>query len=141
MNILHRQRGFTLLEAIVAMVIVASAGTALFSWLNTNLNTVYRIQQVQERDMAIRLGLEWMETINPSLEPHGSVDFEGYRIHWQGEPVEPPRDGAGLRGGQSLFQIALYQMLVRVEPPGQAAVEFTLRRTGYEQVRTPPFVQ
>lgn len=141
MNTRNSQRGFTLLEAIVAMVILASAGSALFAWLNTNLLTVNRIQAIQHRDEATRLGLEWMETVNPSNQPQGSVDFNGYRIQWQGQPLQPPRDGSGLRGGQSLFQVTLYQMQVRVEPPDRPAVEFTLRRTGYEQVRTPPFLE
>ena len=34
----NTQRGFTLIEAIVAMVLIASTGMALFSWINSNLN-------------------------------------------------------------------------------------------------------
>ena len=138
MNTRNNQRGFTLLEAIVAMVVLASVGSALFAWLNTNLLTVHRIQTIQHRDEATRIGLEWMETVNPARQRQGSADFDGYRIHWQGQPLQPPRNGSGLRGGQSLFQLTLYKMQVRVEPPGRPAVEFTLRRTGYEQVRIPP---
>ena len=35
-------RGFTLLEAIVAMVLISAMGGALFAWINTELQALER---------------------------------------------------------------------------------------------------
>ncbi len=42
----NRQHGFTLIEAIVALVLIATAGMALFSWINSNIITLNRIQEI-----------------------------------------------------------------------------------------------
>jgi len=134
---MKRAQGFTLLEAIVALVIFASVGMALFAWMNTNLNTVARIQSIQERDAAIRVGLEWIETINPMDRPSGTESFEALEISWESEAIRPRQDGTGPTGGESYYQIALYEVAVEVSRPGRSPVEFSVRRAGYEQVRFP----
>jgi len=40
----QRQRGFTLLEAVVAMVLISGAGAALFAWINSELGALARVQ-------------------------------------------------------------------------------------------------
>ncbi|MFN7475909.1 MAG: prepilin-type N-terminal cleavage/methylation domain-containing protein [Burkholderiales bacterium] len=37
--------GFTLLEAIVALVLLTTAGLALFSWINNGFDSLQRIER------------------------------------------------------------------------------------------------
>src|SRR3974377_946954 len=66
-----QQRGFTLLEAVVALVLIGTTGMALMAWINTGLETVARVQDASARGEALRNALEQMQTVNPLLEPNG----------------------------------------------------------------------
>ncbi|MCA3034435.1 MAG: type II secretion system protein, partial [Rhodocyclaceae bacterium] len=45
-------RGFTLLEAIVALVLLSTAGLVLFSWINASFDGLARIEQSNARAAA-----------------------------------------------------------------------------------------
>lgn len=131
-----RQNGFTLLEAVVAMVLISGAGAALFSWINTELDSVARLQQSNARAEAMVNVLELMHTVNPMLTPEGTVSFAAYRLTWTAREVTPMQDGLSYPRGISLYQLALYDTLVRViNPDGTPWFDFTLRQVGYKKVR------
>jgi len=129
------QRGFTLLEAIVALVLLASTGIALLSWINTNLMSLQRVQQAQQRQQAIQNALVFMETINPLEKPQGKETIGIYQIDWNATAIELPKDGVTSIGGISLFQVGLYETEVKVMVKKDLLAQFTLRQTGYKQVR------
>lgn len=129
------QRGFTLLEAIVALVLLASTGIALLSWINTNLMSLQRVQQAQQRQQAIQNALVFMETINPLEKPQGKETIGIYQIDWNATAIELPKDGVTSIGGISLFQVGLYETEVKVMVKKDLLAQFTLRQAGYKQVR------
>ncbi|MDY6994181.1 MAG: type II secretion system protein, partial [Pseudomonadota bacterium] len=90
---LNKQQGFSLLEAIVALVLVATTGMALLDWINTNLITLRRVSAVQQRQTAIRNALTFMELVNPLVDPKGQEKFDLFTIRWQAKPLELPKDG------------------------------------------------
>lgn len=132
----NRQAGFTLLEAIVAMVLVATIGMALFSWINTNVISLNRIQSANAQVEATANILEYMNTVNPMLVPEGKADLGTYRLHWKTEALTAIQDGANYPQGISLYQLALYRTTVNVEQSGgQPWFELSLRQVGYKKVR------
>jgi general secretion pathway protein I len=131
-----RQRGFSLLEAVVAMVLISGAGAALFSWINSELASVSRLQQSNAKAEAMVNVLELMHTVNPMLTPEGTASFAAYRLTWNAKAVTPVQDGLTYPRGISLYQLALYDTLVRVDnPDGMPWFDFTLRQVGYKRVR------
>ncbi len=130
-----QQHGFTLLEAIVALVLLASTGIALLNWINTNLMSLQHIQQAQQRNQAIRNTLAFMETINPLEQPTGEENLGIYQINWNATALKLPKDGVTSGGDLSLFQIGLYQTEVTIKLKKQPLAHFTLRQVGYKQVR------
>ena len=75
------QHGFSLLEVIVALVLITSTGMALFSWMNTNTMSLQRVQFVQQRNIATRNALMYINTINPLQTPQGSTTLGLSLIH------------------------------------------------------------
>lgn len=138
----QRQRGFTLIEAIVALVLMATTGMALFSWVNSNIITLNRVQASNTQDAATANALEYLSGINPMATPEGSAALGSYKLLWQAKPIADPRDGASYPVGISLYQIGLYQTEVSIERlDGQAWFAFRLQQVGYKKVRDvrPPF--
>ncbi|MGZ8218727.1 type II secretion system protein [Methylomagnum sp.] len=132
----RRQRGFTLLEAIVALVLIGSAGMALFGWLNSSLISLSRIRDANAIAEAKLNVLEFMNTVNPMLKPEGEVALGTYRARWKAEATTAIQDNVGYPRGIGLYQLALYRTAVKVErDDGAAWFEFALKQVGYKKVR------
>lgn len=133
----RRLAGFSLLEAIVALAILASAGLALFASLNGAVRMTDRASRSLQADTAVANALAWVETVNPMLAPTGEQALGDYTLRWRAEPVEPPRDGATDFLQPGLYRVGLYRMQLELWRDGQIEREFELRRAGFQQVRQP----
>lgn len=125
-----RQRGFSLLEAVVAMVLISGAGYALFGWINSNIMTLNSIREANARAEATQNILEYMNAVNPMLKPSGNASLGQYKIRWEATPVTLVQDGNGL------YQLALYDTQIKAEN-GQSNpwFDFRLRQVGFKKVR------
>lgn len=131
------QRGFSLLEAVVAMVLISGAGYALFGWVNSNIMALNRIHETNARSAATQNILEYMDTINPMQKPEGAAALGNYNIRWTAKPATLIQDGSAFPEGISLYQLALYETLVNVETGDKTPwFSFQLRQVGYKKVRT-----
>ena len=131
-------RGFTLLEVIVALVLVATTGMALFSWINSSLDTMSRVMEKNNSILAARNALAWIRTVNPMLKQNGTIYDGDLEISWHSVPVAPTRMGSGHLGGTSLYQLGLYDTDVKVVKQGRIIYSFTVRQAGFRQVH--PFL-
>jgi general secretion pathway protein I len=132
----RKQHGFTLIEAIVALVLIATTGMALFSWINSNIITLNRVQEINAENAATVNAVEYMHDINPMISPEGQTNLGSYRLSWKAEATTEPRDGAGYPYGIGLYQLGLYQNKVTVQKSdGQFWFAFTLQQVGYKKVR------
>ena len=130
--------GFTLLEAIVALVIFASVGSALYAWITVSLNGITRVEASRQRDEAIQAGLAMIEHVNPMAQPQGSLSAGHYMVSWTSEPIKSPRDGLTPAGQVSLYRVGLWRVQVTVEG-SKEPVRFTTRKAGWQQSRVPEF--
>ena len=130
------QRGFTLLEAIVALVLIGTMGMALFGWINNTLLSLHRIQDANAVAEAKLNALAYMDTVNPMLRPDGKAALGAYRLSWQATAATAIQDNTGYPRGVGLYQLALYDTQVKVErADGEAWFEFALKQVGYKKAR------
>jgi general secretion pathway protein I len=132
----RKQRGFTLIEAIVSLVLIATTGMALFSWINGNIITLNRVQEINAENAATVNAVEYMNSINPMLTPEGKINLGSCRLSWKTEAGAELRDGVGYPFGTSLYKLSMYQTKVTVQKPDeQFWFAFTLQQVGYKKVR------
>lgn len=137
----RKQSGFTLIEAIVALVLVGTTGMALFGWINSNIITLNRVQEINAENVATVNAVEYMNNINPMISPEGQANLDSCRLSWKAEASAESRDGAGYPYGVSLYQLNMYQTSVIVQKPdGQFWFDFTLQQVGYKKVREIPLI-
>lgn len=133
---MRRSKGFTLLEAMVALVLIGGAGMALFTWVNSSIVALRRVESANARSDAIANVIEYMQGVNPMLNPEGKADFGSYQISWKSAPLTAKVDGTGNPSGVSLFQLSLYETsidAVKSDDPRWFDLKLTL--VGYKKVR------
>lgn len=133
---MSRQHGFTLIEAIVALVLIATTGMALFSWINSNIMTLNRVQLTNAENAATSNILDYMNTVNPMATPDGTARLGAYSIDWKSVAIVDLRDGAGYPYGVSLYQFGLYQTKITIKKTsGEFWFALNLQQVGFKRVR------
>ncbi len=129
--------GFALLEAIVALAILAAVGMALFAAINQTVQMVSRAETAREADSALLNAVAWLETVNPAQQPEGTQQLGDVELHWTSQPVEPPLDGSTGSFVPGLYKVGLYDMHLELRREGAVLTDAVVRRVGYVQVRAP----
>lgn len=134
---MRRESGFTLLEAIVALAILAAGSMALFAALNGALRSIERAEAAARLDTATENALDHLEVLNPMQQPQGQVVLGEYTMRWRAEPVLGPTDNLTDYLQPGLHEVGLYAIDAELWLDGRVAGRFTLRRAGWRQVRQP----
>ena len=140
MTRLEARRGFSLIEALVALAVAAMALTALFALQQQLASAQHRHQKALELVTLQRNAMALTEDLNPSLEPAGARPLgRGRTMRWTSTPLTPPRTQIGLPSGEGRYELRLYRVTIVISDGGGAAlgrVEFD--RTGWRALRRSP---
>jgi len=132
------EAGFTLLEGLVAIALLAGTMFAIFTLVGGVLSSANSVGRSNETAQVTLNALEVMSAVNPMLQQTGRIDLGPYAVSWKSEATTPVSDGVGYPVGVSLYQLAVYNTSVRVEGPGAALLAaFDLRQVGFRRVRDP----
>lgn len=134
-NLASRQQGFSLLEAIVALTIMATSLLALYAWLSTSTLALRHVSDSSLSLQDARSALALMETVNPMTEPSGSRTLPPLEIRWKVLPLTDRRIGMSPAGGATQFDLRLYQVEVEVYRSDILVREFEIRKAGWEIAR------
>jgi general secretion pathway protein I len=120
-----RHRGFGLLEALVALVLLSSVGFALLAWVHQNLDTAHRLRSFYLEQDARRVALDWVRTVNPMEKPEGEIRYSSLRITWKATSLSQPISQAGYPQGIGRHEVALFNTTISVFRPDDAQPWFT----------------
>lgn len=135
-----RERGFGLLEAIVALAILAGAGLALFSWIGQTVIDVRRVEEAQARAALQLTAMGLVANVNPFAEPKGERRVGALRVQWNSALIEPLRYSLPFAGAASpRWQVGLYRLdVVGVDDAIGTRVEFSLEQVGLNGLAVQP---
>ncbi len=131
-------RGFTLLEAIVALTILSMGLMAAFSWFNQGILHLIRINDLALEEVVTEEVLSRLELEDFAYKGSGSYQLEDYIINWQATPMEPTKEGVSAMGGRSLYDISLYNIELELSYKGRLISTPTTRITQSKKVRLSP---
>lgn len=131
-----RQRGFTLLEAIVALSVLAMAAMALYGWLNSSLILLKRVDDVYQSIEAVESTLEWVSTLDPYEQSEGEQDIAGTSLHWRFVPVGSPQAANDMYGNLSVNDAQLFTAYITISRDGKPLASFELLQLGLQQQRS-----
>lgn len=128
------QGGFSLLEAIVALMLVTMLSMTAFAWINNLLLSVTKIESNAYDNYLERNVTEFLSDINVMLRPTGSQAFATLTISWNAELVEPIKRGKNMSGGATPFELGLYNVVVTVVNDENDPVTFNMIKVGYRSL-------
>lgn len=130
----RRVSGFTLLEAIVALVLLTTAGFALFSWINASFDALNRIETNNARAAAEINALEYLKTVNPYVTPEGEEKLGEVSMRWRARAVTDIKPNITDAQTFGIFVVALYDVEVTLESlPKLPRYAFNVRQMGYKR--------
>ena len=132
-----RQKGFGVLEALVALVLLSSVGLTLLAWIQQNLDTLQRLRGVYAEVDARKSVLAWSRTLNPLEQPSGDVSIGTLRIAWKATATSGPVPQIGYPAGVGLHDLALYDVSISVFRPNEPDPWFsqTIVCVGHKKAR------
>lgn len=128
-------RGFTLIEAIVAVAIVGIALVPIIIFVSQMVAGLARAGDSNARHLAQQSLIEFLEPLNPLEQPTGEDRLGDLIVRWQSNNLVPPnsisRTGAGLAG----FSLGFYNVTVSVDRVGTGPwFSFDMRKVGYRRI-------
>jgi len=132
---LARIAGFTLLEAIVALVIFSSAAIGIYGWINVNLISLNRVAEVADAELVVQSSLERLKLVDLTSEAEGAFNVGEYLVSWQAELMEPVRLGRTAQGAIGLYDLGLYKIDLELTKNGRFVSHFDYRYCSRKQAR------
>lgn len=132
---MRRPDGFTLLEAIVAMVIMATSLLALYSWLSANTLALNRVQAQTRSLEDARAALAALADVNPVVNPNGERKVGPLVVRWTSSTVAERRPGLSEAGMSTQFDHELFLVSAEVSRDGRLIREFSFRKAGWAVAR------
>ena len=132
----QRQAGFTLLEAIVALVLMSSALGALYTWVNTDLIALRRAEAVIATQNIVQETVRQLQLLPLEDGAGGQLHVSGYTVDWRAKLVEPMAPGRSPRGPIGLYDHRLYEVAFDISAASVELGSWSLRQARYVQART-----
>jgi general secretion pathway protein I len=131
----YRSRGFTLLEAIVALAIFSMVAIGIYSWINTNLITLNRLAEVAATEQVLNSSVERLKLVDMSKETSGRFNVNGYWVEWNAALLEPWKNGVTATGAIGLYDLGLFNIKLTFTKDDRLVGGYEYRHTAYKQVR------
>jgi len=127
--------GFTVLELLVAIAILAAALVPLLTLQQSNTRAALAVERAQARLAADRQALAYLRGVNPARRQSGETALGEARMTWRGEPVGAARPVRTTDGQSSRFDLQRYRVTVRITGPDRPAREWAVTLLGWRPRR------
>jgi prepilin-type N-terminal cleavage/methylation domain-containing protein len=131
------KRGFSLVEAIVALVVLSLVFSAVWGWFGTAATSTARIERALALPEVFSQFTVHLELESLRNTPGGVFDIGEYQVTWNVEEVKNSKQARYRR--QPAWVVTLYTIKAQVSRYGQPVSAFNTQLV--QQWRDPDYVQ
>ncbi len=135
---MSRRRGFSLIEALVALIVASMALLAVYALQEQLARGQLRYQRALAAAGLRRDAMALTEEVNPMSEPVGERPLAGgRRVRWTSTPLTDPRPNAGYPSGVGRYEVRLYRLSVLIlDAQGRRIDSVAFDRLGWRRLDT-----
>jgi prepilin-type N-terminal cleavage/methylation domain-containing protein len=139
---LKKSNGFSLLEVIMAMVVLSVSLLPLFAIFGSYLNAMRTMSNENEKVQARDQILSYMNGVNPFTEKEGNFELGTLSFSWNATPIVENIENVDSNNGRvnkGSFKVSLYDTQINaIKPNNDKWLEFSIRQIGYEKKQNEP---
>ena len=132
---LSRVSGFTLVEAIVALVVLSMSLMATYGWIQLSAEMLIKTDEVSIQEVGLNLLVEELQGNDFSEQTGGEYKYGQLSFNWVAEPYEETRVGRNGLGLQSSYDHTLYVISIMVFRDVTLVASYRLRLVNSVLVR------
>mgnify|MGYP000448128161 CR=1 FL=1 len=137
LRIVYHSKGFTLVEALVALVILSATFTATWGWFNTAVRNTTSIERAVRLPTLFDEFIEHLRLVNLKSTRSGTVEIDDYTLVWQANENRVSTQEYYRR--QPQWIVTLFDINVEVKQGQQLVTQFTMQQLA--QWRDPNYVE
>ncbi|WP_374660427.1 type II secretion system protein [Inhella sp.] len=133
----HSARGFSLLEALVATVVLALAGLACLEWLQQLQSGARRVEASRQAAWAQMHALALVDTLDLVTNPEGERQEGRLHLRWKASLAAAPQAMRVHQEAVGPWEMRLYEVVVKVQDAAWSSgpVEFTSNQLRAQRTR------
>ncbi len=131
------QAGFSLLEALVAVALIAAAFLPLLALQGQLTRTVLAVERAETNIKDMSSALSFLRTMNPMRTPEGVENIGDATLSWTARPISNERPALNQGGAPGRFVMQLYDVDAELSYEDGRRSAFTVRALGWRA--TAPF--
>jgi len=129
------QQGFSTLEAIVAVALIAVTFLPLLALQSQLIQTSISITRAEDTVVAMKSAAALLRVSNPMLRPEGTARVGNADMVWRAEALTPETPVLDVGGGQSRFVARMYRVKARLVFENGSEKEFEIDLMGWRAIR------
>ena len=131
------QAGFSVLEALAAVALIAAAFLPLLALQGQLTRTVVAIERAEASVSNMESALSYLRVVNPSLVDQGEAQVGDALLRWRARPISAEKTVLDQGGAPGRFAMRLYEIEATFLYSDGREADFTLTAIGWRP--TAPF--
>ena len=127
----EKSRGFSTLEAIIAVALIATAFLPILALQTQLVQTSLSIGRAEKTVIAMRSAVALLRVTNPLLQPQGETPVGEAILSWTAEPITPLKRIRNGGGGETRFVSQLFRVNATLAFAGGQRREFEVILMGW----------
>lgn len=132
----RREAGFTILESLVALAIIATTLIPICDMQISLLARARKQDTIRQQLADMRNGLVLLQATNMMERPSGHrLIGPGRLLHWTAEPETRSRRSLEFLQGEGGFDVILYRVRAEVTATAGESTRFEVEQLGWKKIR------
>lgn len=131
------RRGFSVLEGLVAIVILGLTLIPIATFISQSALQLRAVDESNGRNFALQDVLAFLETLNPMVDPRGTVTLGDISVSWAAVPLVPANTNPRIGTGLASYAVAFYKVDLSVFRQQERSpwFSFEARKIGYRKLQ------